>query len=212
FSNNKFEEADRSAFWRGSEYEQDEETQPTGGVFGSRRPALSGAAIAVEEFHTVDVFAQYIYERGIWIQYTTTNSVANLCQTLHDNIAKAGYSKLTPVREYGIPVTLAGRDLIACAQTGSGKTDTYSSGANGDTSNRTPASSAEMDDGPSQRDHFMRRGFPSRRSLGNRRFSNNKFEEADRSAFWRGSEYEQDEGTQPTGGVFGSRRPALSGA
>ena len=27
-----------------------------------------------------------------------------------------------------------------------------------------------------------------------------------------GSEYEQDEGTQPTGGVFGSRRPALSGA
>ncbi|KAI5930195.1 putative ATP-dependent RNA helicase DDX4, partial [Manis javanica] len=142
FSNNKFEEADRSAFWRGSKYEQDEETQPTGGVFGSRRPALSGAAIAVEEFHTVDVFAQYIYERGIWIQYTTTNSVANLCQTLHDNIAKAGYSKLTPVREYGIPVTLAGRDLIACAQTGSGKTDTYSSGANGDTSNRTPASSA----------------------------------------------------------------------
>lgn len=51
-----------------------------------------------------------------------TFNEANLCQTLNDNIAKAGYSKLTPVQEYGIPVTLAGRDLIACAQTGSGKT------------------------------------------------------------------------------------------
>ncbi|XP_022373793.1 probable ATP-dependent RNA helicase DDX4 isoform X3 [Enhydra lutris kenyoni] len=136
--------------------------------------------------------------------------------------------------------------------------DRYSSGANGDTSNRTPASSSEMDDGPSRRDHFMRSGFASGRSMGNRDagesnkrentstmggfgvgksfgnrgFSNNKFEEGDSSDFWResnndcednqtrsrgfskrgDSEYEQDEGTQRTGGLFGSRRPALSGA
>uniref|UniRef100_A0A8C7ASQ8 RNA helicase n=1 Tax=Neovison vison TaxID=452646 RepID=A0A8C7ASQ8_NEOVI len=136
--------------------------------------------------------------------------------------------------------------------------DRYSSGANGDTFNRTPASSSEMDDGPSRRDHFMRSGFASGRSMGNRDagesnkrentstmggfgvgksfgnrgFSNNKFEEGDSSDFWResnndcednqtrsrgfskrgDSEYEQDEGTQRTGGLFGSRRPALSGA
>ncbi|XP_025748251.1 probable ATP-dependent RNA helicase DDX4 isoform X5 [Callorhinus ursinus] len=135
--------------------------------------------------------------------------------------------------------------------------DRYSSGANGDTFNRTPASSSEMDDGPSRRDHFMRSGFASGRSMGNRDagesnkrentstvggfgvgksfgsrgFSNNKFEEGDSSGFWResnndcednqtrsrgfskrgDSEYEQDEGTQRTGGLFGSRRPALSG-
>ncbi|XP_046920835.1 probable ATP-dependent RNA helicase DDX4 isoform X3 [Lynx rufus] len=134
----------------------------------------------------------------------------------------------------------------------------YSSGANGDTFNRTPASSSEMDDGPSGRDHFMRSGFASGRSLGNRDagesskrentstvggfgvgksfgnrgFSNNKFEEGDSSGFWRqssndcednqtrnrgfskrgDSEYEQDEGMQRAGGLFGSRRPTLSGA
>ncbi|XP_054843650.1 probable ATP-dependent RNA helicase DDX4 isoform X2 [Eublepharis macularius] len=50
---------------------------------------------------------------------------AGLCQTLIKNIARAGYSKLTPVQKHSIPIVLAGRDLMACAQTGSGKTAAF---------------------------------------------------------------------------------------
>ncbi|NXJ05828.1 DDX4 helicase, partial [Odontophorus gujanensis] len=50
---------------------------------------------------------------------------ANFSQTLRKNISKAGYSKLTPVQKYSIPVIQAGRDLMSCAQTGSGKTAAF---------------------------------------------------------------------------------------
>ncbi|XP_062828473.1 probable ATP-dependent RNA helicase DDX4 isoform X2 [Anolis carolinensis] len=50
---------------------------------------------------------------------------ANLCQILMENIARAGYFKLTPVQKHSIPIVLAGRDLMACAQTGSGKTAAF---------------------------------------------------------------------------------------
>lgn len=47
-------------------------------------------------------------------------------QSLHAsvmaNIQRAGYQRPTPVQKYGLPVICAGKDLMACAQTGSGKT------------------------------------------------------------------------------------------
>nr|XP_036878211.1 probable ATP-dependent RNA helicase DDX4 isoform X1 [Manis javanica] len=176
-----------------SGYEQDEGTQRTGGLFGSRRSALSGAgngdtyqsrgssgsgrggykglneeiitgsgksswkseAEGGESSETQGPKVTYIPppppedEDSIFAHYQTginfdkydsilvevsghdvppailTFEEAKLCQTLNNNIAKAGYTKLTPVQKYSIPIILAGRDLMACAQTGSGKTAAF---------------------------------------------------------------------------------------
>ncbi|HWS00475.1 MAG TPA: DEAD/DEAH box helicase [Prolixibacteraceae bacterium] len=42
-----------------------------------------------------------------------------------DGLASMGFEKCTPVQEFAIPVILEGKDLIACAQTGTGKTAAY---------------------------------------------------------------------------------------
>ncbi|CAL8308846.1 unnamed protein product [Merluccius merluccius] len=50
---------------------------------------------------------------------------ASLCESLKRNVSKSGYVKPTPVQKHGIPIIAAGRDLMACAQTGSGKTAAF---------------------------------------------------------------------------------------
>ena len=54
-----------------------------------------------------------------------TFAAAGLRPILIDNIKKSGYKVPTPVQKNAIPIIAAGRDLMACAQTGSGKTAAF---------------------------------------------------------------------------------------
>jgi len=50
----------------------------------------------------------------------------NLCKPLLSSLDNIGYEKPTPIQEEAIPYLLEGRDVLGCAQTGTGKTAAFS--------------------------------------------------------------------------------------
>jgi len=55
------------------------------------------------------------------VSFNNLQLIEPLLKALHHE----GYAKPTPIQEQGIPKILEGRDLLACAQTGTGKTAAF---------------------------------------------------------------------------------------
>ena len=49
----------------------------------------------------------------------------NLIEPILKALEKEGYTNPTPIQEQAIPVVLEGKDLLGCAQTGTGKTAAF---------------------------------------------------------------------------------------
>jgi len=56
---------------------------------------------------------------------TVTFKQLNLIEPIQRAVAEAGYTQPTPIQEAAIPSLLEGRDLLGCAQTGTGKTAAF---------------------------------------------------------------------------------------
>mmetsp|Transcript_56505 Transcript_56505/g.123553 ORF Transcript_56505/g.123553 Transcript_56505/m.123553 type:complete len:681 (-) Transcript_56505:113-2155(-) len=95
------------------------EDKPEVEVFGEAR-TRSSAGI---EFDKYDAIPVDITGRDIEnIKPIQKFSDAKLVDSLFDNLRRCGYDRPTPVQRHSIPIVVGGRDLMACAQTGSGKT------------------------------------------------------------------------------------------
>ena len=55
-------------------------------------------------------------------KHITSFDQCGFFDTTKRNIDRCKYTRPTPVQKYAIPIIVSGRDLMACAQTGSGKT------------------------------------------------------------------------------------------
>jgi len=86
-------------------------------VFGERRQS---AGINFDDYDKIPV---QISGSGCEQQHKIEwFSEAHLTQSLMANLDRCGYERPTPVQKHAIPMVCDGRDVMACAQTGSGKT------------------------------------------------------------------------------------------
>lgn len=75
----------------------------------------------------IDVLSLTCVQKNIYNTYTLrlTFHDFNFEEPLLEGVLSMGYKEPTPIQQEAIPVILKGQDLIACAQTGTGKTASY---------------------------------------------------------------------------------------
>jgi ATP-dependent RNA helicase RhlE len=84
--------------------------------------ASAFASVANVAFAAV---AKVLVSRAVATATNVTFASLALCQPLLDAVAETGYTHPTPVQAQAIPVVLARKDLLAGAQTGTGKTAAF---------------------------------------------------------------------------------------
>lgn len=88
-------------------------------VFGPPK-TRSTAGIDFDKYEAIPV--QVTGEGASDVKPISRFSEGRLSDSLFENLRRCGYDRPTPVQKYSIPIVVSGRDLMACAQTGSGKT------------------------------------------------------------------------------------------
>lgn len=107
---------------RKTDWELDEEQNR---LFGY---TSASGGIDFDKYESIDAEVRGNKSEGIPIAKTFDELFHHfdfLPQAIMDNVRRCGYTKPTPVQKYAIPVALAGRDIVCCAQTGSGKTASF---------------------------------------------------------------------------------------
>lgn len=89
------------------------------GVHGDKAHVTTGINFAEYDKIPVDASGRDVPEHCESFEETGLN------ERILTNVKLCGYHKPTPIQKYSLPIVIAGRDLMACAQTGSGKTAAF---------------------------------------------------------------------------------------
>jgi len=104
-------------FGRGGESEVD--------IFGPQTAEEPSAGINFDKYDDIPISVTAATPDGTPPPPISEFSEAEMPQFLRDNIVRCRYTRPTPVQKHSIGIVKAGGDLMACAQTGSGKTGAF---------------------------------------------------------------------------------------
>lgn len=83
--------------------------------------ASISAGINFDKFENIEV---KVSGEGTFLPISSFEE-SGLREYLLENVRKSGYKKPTPIQKYTIPIVMGKRDMMGCAQTGSGKTAAF---------------------------------------------------------------------------------------